>query len=82
MHVINYMVTICVWCLVLSSCANMVFSFKYIYVYFICPHMGIPNTIPTPVLYPHHIGMGPDICRYWYDEKTNIIPVCGTIALC
>ena len=40
---------------------SMVFSFKNMYEFGIFLHMGLPNTMPTPVFDPKNIFMKPNI---------------------
>ena len=50
-------------CMVLvhGNHTRMDFSFKNSYAHSHCLHMGFPNPMPIPVLYPNHNGMGPNI---------------------
>ena len=52
-YVLHYRVSIHVWFLLYGNHTCMVL-FLYL-------HMGFPNTMPIPVLYPKHTRIGPNI---------------------
>ena len=58
-------------CTLHGNHVRMVFSFEMIYEYGIFPHIGFPNPMPIPLLYPNHTIMGTNIYRYWYDFGKN-----------
>ena len=50
---------------------RMFFSLKNMYAFGICLHMGLPNTMLTPVFDPKHTGTKTNIYRYCYGVRKS-----------